>query len=163
MLDRHDILAALKSLFEADTTVLYGKGLLLNHISINLKEFEKAAVNIYEPYKMYMIASEKNKIATGMNKNTDVEFIIEYRIEGLARDPEEAYQNIDDIDERIEHLVDNEMWGGTKLTGHFSDSESSVIDMEHISSNLDIDVDDNNQLNVYCDGSIRVLIDRVAT
>lgn len=158
-LDRIAVCAALESLFEADHQ-LYGATKMINYITDDLVKYENARIAVDKPYKMYLFAGRKDKISTRMGLNTDYSFTVTYRIEGLKSDPQTAAQNIDDIDERIDYLCDNEMWNGLNLSSHFTNSESTILNIELISSDLAVRKDTGG-FKVECEGSIRLEINRI--
>lgn len=158
-LDRTDVCAAIEALLEADSE-LYGASGHLNYITDNIVEFENARVSIDKPYKMYLKAPRRDKIDTRMGNNADYAITVEYRIEGLKSNPQTAIEKIDDIDERIDYLIDNQMWTGNNLSGHFTNSESTIIDMVFEGSEADTRKDEGGW-KVECEGTIRVEINRV--
>lgn len=158
-LDRVAICTAIEGLLEADT-VLYGSDKLINYITDDVVKYENARIGVDRPYKMFLKAPSKEKIATRMGNNADYAIIVEYRVEGLKSNPQTAYQNIDDIDERVDYLCDNEMWTGNNLSSHFTNSECTVIDIVFGGSNCDVSKDEGGW-KVECEGTIRVEINRV--
>lgn len=158
-LDRRDICNAIEALLESDSE-LYGTTGHLNYITDNIVEYDKARVTIDRPYKMFLKAPIREKIATRMGNNADYAIIVEYRIEGLRSNPQTAVDKIDDIDERIDYLIDNEMWTGNNLSSRFTNSESSVTDINTEGSEADVSKDEGGW-KVECEGSIRVEINRI--
>lgn len=158
-LDRVAVCAAIKALFEADST-LYGSGKLINYITADVVKFETARVGVDKSYKMFLKATSREKIAARMGNNADYAITVLYRIEGLQSNPQTAYQNIDDVDERIDYLCDNEMWTGNNLSDHFVNAECTVINIEFQGSDCDVRIDDGG-CKVECEGSIRVEINRI--
>ena len=158
-LDRKDIADAIVALFEADTTVLYGAAMLINNITSNYVQFENAKVNANTPYKMF-IKTNSTELLEGRAQNADYAVTVAYRVEGFQKDPQTAYERLDDIDERIRYLIENEMHGGTYLTSHYSNSETVVIDMEWMSSDDDV-VLENDEWRVHLEGELRISLNRV--
>ena len=158
-LDRTNILNAIESLLESDST-LYGQSALINYISDDIVRYESAKVSVDVPYKMYIKAPRREKVDVRMGNNTDYNIFVEYRIEGLKSNPQTAIENIDDIEDRIEHLCDNEMWTGGNLSTHFSNSESSVINIEWESGTCDMKKDEGGW-KIESEGTIRVEINRI--
>jgi hypothetical protein len=158
-LDRTSVLNAIESMFESDST-LYGSSSLINYISDNIVDYESAKVGIDKPYKMYLKAPRREKVDVRMSNNVDYNIFVEYRIEGLKSNPQTAIEKIDDIEDRIQHLCDNEMWMGNNLGGHFTNAESSVINIEWESGNADTRIDEGG-IKVEAQGTIRVEINRI--
>ena len=158
-LNRNDIVAAIDALFKADTAILYGSGKLLEHISVRYLEFEKAKLTVGQGYKMYLKGNLREKVAARM-QCSDYIVTVESRIEGITVDPETAQQHIDDIDERIDYLIDNQMWTGVNLTPYFSNSESTVINLEWISSSCEPELI-NDQWRVHSEGIMTVEVNRL--
>lgn len=158
-LDRADICNAIESLFESDAT-LFGPTALINYITDKTVDYDRARVSIDKPYKMFLKAPKREKSDVRMGCNVDYVITVEYRIEGLRADPQVAMDKIDDIDDRIEHLCDNEMWTGLNLSGHFSNAECQVTNLEWEGSTADTRKDDGGW-KVESEGTIRVEINRV--
>jgi hypothetical protein len=158
-LDRTDICNAIESLFESDGT-LYGSSALINYITDDIVKFQKATVAVDKPYKMYLHAPRREKVDVRMGNNSDYNIFVEYRIEGLRSNPQTAIENIDDIEDRMQHLCDNEMWTGGNLSQHFTNTESSVINIEWESSSADVRHDEGG-IKVESEGTIRVEINRI--
>ena len=158
-LTRVNICNAIESLFESDTT-LYGPIGYINFITDRFVDFENSRIGIDKPYKMYLKCTRREKIEVRMGKNVDYAFTVLYRIEGLKSNPETAKEQIDIIDERIEHLCDNEMWTGNNLSSHFTNTECTIINIEWEASECDTRKDDGGW-KVECEGSIRIEINRV--
>lgn len=157
--DRINVLTAFKNLFEADTGNLYGRNNLISNISLNIVEFLAAWIDVKTPYKMFLSAPSKESSSVRM-QNEDYIITINYRIEGRSNDEQTAYTRLDDIDERIEYLINNEMWGGTYLTNYLSVSNNSLINTEWQRSDCDI-IQENDVLRVHCEGSFTVEINRL--
>ena len=158
-LDRTSVLNAVEHLFESDST-LYGSSAFINYISDNIVDFENAKVGIDKPYKMYLKAPRRVKVDVRMSNNVDYNIFVEYRIEGLKSNPQTAIEKIDDIEDRIQHLCDNEMWTGGNLSNHFTNTESSVKNIEWESGNADTRIDEGG-IKVEAQGTIRVEINRI--
>lgn len=158
-LDRTDICNAIEHMLESDS-ILYGSSALINYISDNIVDFENAKVGIDKPYKMYLKAPRREKVDVRMSGNVDYNIFVEYRIEGLKSNPQTAIEKIDDIEDRIEHLCDNEMWMGGNLSDHFTNTESSVKNIEWESGNADTRIDEGG-IKVEAQGTIRVEINRI--
>ena len=162
--DRINICNAYKQLFEADASILYGQNKLINSISIKFKEFEQAKIDIGTPYKMYIKAPDKEKQEARM-QNADYIITINYRVEGKTIDPETAIERLDDIDERIDYLVDNQMWGGLYLTDYLNVDGNTLVNTEWISSSVDTVMevtDDGGEVwRIHCEGTITAEINRL--
>lgn len=158
-LDRTDVLAAMEKLFEADST-LYGSSAYINNITDSIVEFEEAKISIDKPYKMYLKAPRREKVDVRMSGNVDYNIFVEYRIEGLKSNPQTAIENIDDIEDRMQHLCDNEMWQGSNLAAYFTNTESTVINIEWESGTAEVRKDDGG-IKVESEGTIRVEINRI--
>lgn len=158
-LDRRDICNAVESLLESDST-LYGSTSLINYISDKVTDYEQARVGVDEPYKMYLKAPRKEKIAVRMGNNVDYASVVEYTIVGLKSNPDTALDQIDDIENRIQHLCDNEMWSGGNLTTHFSNNECTIINIEWEGATADT-VKEDGGWKVQSEGTIRVEINRI--
>ena len=161
-MDRLQCCNAIKALFEADTSVLYGSTKLINYITTDIVKFENAKLGVDQPYKMFLKAPRREKVDVRMSGNVDYNIYVEYRIEGLKANPQTSYTNIDDIDERIEHLCDNEMWEGNNLSSYFTNAEVTIINIEWEGSNADVKKDEGGW-KVESEGTIRVEINRVKT
>lgn len=159
-LTRLDICTALQDLLQDDTDNLYGPSKLINYISVKYVEWEKAKVHIDKPYKMYIKAPRKDKVNVRMGNNADYSIVATYRIEGLASDPQTAYERIDDIDERINYLCDYEMHSGNNLSTHFNNTECTVTNIEWEGSDCDTRKDEGGW-KVECEGTIRIEINRI--
>jgi hypothetical protein len=158
-LDRNTILDALKSLFEADTGILYGATRLIQSVSVRAVEFEKAKIDVTTPYKMYLSCEGRTKVDTRA-QNTDYTFDVKYRIEGMSENPETARGYLDDVDERIEFLVDNQMYLGDRLVPYYVNTLSQVIDMAWVGSECKI-MTENGVVQVESEGSISITINRL--
>ncbi len=158
-LTRRDVCNATESLFESDST-LYGSSSLINYISDKITDYEAAKVGIDKPYKMFLKATKREKIAVRMCGNVDYAYTIEYRIEGLKSNPDTAWDQLDKVDDRVEHLCDNEMWTGTCMSANHSNTESKIINIEWEGSTADIRKDEGGW-KVECEGTIRLEINRI--
>jgi len=158
-LDRTNICAAIEALLEADTT-LYGPSAYINYISDNIVDYENARVGVDKPYKMYIKAPRREKVDVRMCSNVDYNIFVEYRIEGLKSNPQTAIEKIDDIDDRIQHLCDNQMWSGNNLAPYFTNAECTVVNIEWEGSNAYTRKDDGGW-KVDAEGTIRVEINRI--
>ena len=158
-LTRTNICNAIETLLESDNT-LYGSSAYINYITDDIVRFEAAKVGVDKPYKMFLKAPRREKVDVRMGNNVDYNIFVEYRIEGLKSNPQTSYEQLDLIDERIEHDCDNQMWEGTNLSTCFSNSESTVINIEWEGSTCDIRKDEGGY-KVECEGTIRVEINRI--
>lgn len=158
-LDRTDVCNAIETLFESDST-LYGTSALINYITDSIVEFENAKVSIDKPYKMYLKAPRREKVDVRMGNNVDYNIYVEYRIEGLRSNPQTAIENIDDIEDRMQHLCDNEMWSGNNLSAYFTNTESTIINVEWENGTADIRKEEGG-IKVEAEGTIRVEINRI--
>lgn len=158
-ISRTEVCNALEALFEADTT-LYGPVALINNITSNMLLYENARVSIDTPYKMFLNATTRSKIAVRASGNVDYSFTINYRIEGLRSNPQTAKENIDAIDERIEYLCDNEMWSGTNLSSQYTNASCTVLNIEWEESNVNMTSDEGG-IKVECEGSIVIDINYI--
>ncbi|MBU2177663.1 MAG: hypothetical protein KJ556_21435 [Gammaproteobacteria bacterium] len=164
-LDRKNIIDAVKALFIADTGTLYGETKLINSISVKQVEFDKAKIDAKTPYKMFLSTPDREKVETRM-QNADYAFTVRYRVEGLTVDPDEAWQKLDDIDERIDYLCDNQMWSGSNLGSYFTNSLSTINDMEFQASTCDVVREPSEKgttWRVHLEGTIRVEVNRTRT
>ena len=161
--DRRNVCNALKSLFEADTGTLFGQNKLIKSISTKFKEFESAKVDIGTPYKMYIKASLKEKTEARM-QNADYTITVNYRVEGKTVEIETAVDRLDDIDDRIDYLIDNEMWSGDYLTNYLAVTGNTMINSEWVSSDVDSvlePTEGGGVWRVHCEGVITIEINRL--
>jgi len=151
-LTRKDILTAVKSLFEGDSELLS----LVKNFYIDAAEYEKAGVGVDKGYKMFMIASPREKVQD-RSQNNDYRITVYYTIVANKSDPQKGLDNIDKIENRIDYLLSNEMWSGNYLT---SDSDSTVYDIVWESSDAEVRTEEKG-LSVLSEGIIQILINRV--
>lgn len=165
-LDRKNIVDAVQDLFEADTGTLYGETKLINTISVQQTEFDKAKVSSKTPYKMFLACPDREKVETRA-QNADYAFTVRYRVEGYEVDPDVAWQKLDDIDERIDYLCDNQMWSGSNLTSYYTNTVSTILDMEFESSTCDVvreqGAGEGTVWRVHLEGTVRVVVNRTRT
>lgn len=158
-LDRLDISNAILSLLKSDST-LYGQGKLINKISIRWQDYENAKVDRKNPYQLFLKTPTYEKIQARM-QSSDYMITCEYRGEGRTNNAEDAWQWLDDISERIDYLVDNVMWSGDHLTSHYTNTEATLINIEHTISDQDvIDEGSPSAWRAHLDGIITVEIQR---
>ena len=157
--DRKNVVDAIESLFNADTTILYGDAKFINTITTNYTDFINARVTAKTSYKMFLKANSVQLIESRA-QNADYTVNVVYRVEGYMVNPQTAQDHLDDIDERIRYLIENEMHGGTYLSSHFTNSETTVIDMEWLGSDSDVVMEDK-EMRVHCEGNITVSLNRV--
>jgi len=160
-IDCKTIRDAVKDCLQADTTILYGSGKLIPAGDIISKEveFEKAKVDVNSPYKIFL---KCDTIEQGEQraKNKDYSIACQYRVEGLAKDPQTAKDKCDDINERIDFLFSDQMWNGLQMTGFITNSESCVIDID-VSNIVGEAVGQDGAWRVHGEGELLFTINRV--
>lgn len=158
-LTRRDVCNAVEALLEADST-LYGSGALINYITDKITDYDAARVGVDKPYKMFLKAPKREKIAVRMGNNVDYAYTVEYRIEGLQSNPDTALDQIDKVDDRIEHVFDNEMWTGANMSTRYVNTECQIINIEWEGSTADTRKDEGGW-KVECEGTVRLEINRI--
>lgn len=136
-LDRDGISTAVANMLRADST-LYGTttASLLQIIEGDPKKFAKAKVNAKrQRYGLYLWAEDSASVSI-RPQNKDVMFSINMRFEGANLDITAGMTVVEDAYNRAMLLIDKQMWDGQYLTGYYTDSTATVINMESVGSTL---------------------------
>ena len=156
--NRTGVTELITDMLKTDTTVLYGPGKLVQVISFDSSKFEKAKIDINNPYKMYVFVEDKETIEK-RQQFADEMYTLSYRVEGLHSSPDEAKKIIDQIDERISVLIDTEFSTGDLFTTYHEDSSVNIYDCEYDNSDLVVETK-NNKVIAECEGAINVYLYR---
>lgn len=155
-IDKQGIATVVHDMLEADTTVLYGTAKLVQDISTSAAEYVKAKVNNTKPYKLFLVCEDKQTEEV-LPQQAVYRYVVAYRIEGIAVDPETARAQIDDIDARIDALVNAQMHGGLMFTDYYSDTTNRIVDAEYDNSGLVTDMRGERVL-AECSGAITITV-----
>lgn len=162
-LDRTLVLDMISKCFRADTTKLYGQNKLCQHVEVNPVYFEKSAVDIKRPNRIFLRCAPKENFEYRM-QNNDIVYTIDYRIASrYSSDPNKAQQKIDDIDERMAYLIDSQMFTGSMFTDYYDETDTdTVYDVTYDNSSL-VTEERDGVIIAECEGAIRVFVNRLAS
>ena len=159
-LDRRGIARALRDLFRSDTTVLYGDGKLLQLIEDKAALFSKAKVNYNNPNALYLWVDLSDTTEERM-QNTDSSYLCNFRFESIQVNPENAANTIDDSLERINYLINEEMYTGQVLSSYYTDSSAQIINMVPLSSTFEYpESTDGKRMIIEIEGAIEIEVNR---
>ena len=156
VIDKVGIANVLKELFEADTSVLYGSSKLVQTISTSAVDFVQAKVDNNKPYKLFLICEDKQTVEV-LPQTARHRYIVSYRIEGVMITPETARAQIDDIDARIDVLINSQMHTGNMFVPYYSDSTNRIVDAEYDNSGLITDMR-GERIFAECSGAISISV-----
>jgi hypothetical protein len=141
-----------------DTTTLYGNGKLVGKDCIikTNPEFKQAKVDTKNPYKIFLNSDRTENIETRA-WNRDFAITVDYRVEGLANDPNVANSRIDSIISQISAIMNDQNYTGKLFTDYYDSTVYKVLDIE-TSGSISSVVSENNQWRVHGEGTIRVLV-----
>lgn len=155
-LDRLGVSQAVAEMLQADTTVLYGSGKLLQVIDYGIENFEKTKVNTQRPFGMYL-AAEIEDSQEIRSQNEYINYLINIRFAAHQRSLQNAYSAIDNAYERVKYLVNDQMWTGQMMSLYNNDTNAQIFNIEPTGSDLDTPEEtEGNLLRVNIDGAILV-------
>lgn len=159
-LDRDGIAAAFADMLKADTTTLYGASKLVQIIDPNPIRFTKAKINNSKPVGIYLWAEPEDTVDV-RSQNTDEQFIINMRFEGINLDPQNAEKQIDDAYEQVKLLTNTQMWNGQMMTAYYTDSNAQIFNIEPITSTLPPpEPVENQRIVIEIEGAVLVEVNR---
>ncbi len=161
-LDRRGIARALRDLFRNDTDTLYGSGKLLQLIEDKAALFSKAKVNNNNPNALYLWVDLSDTTEERM-QNADTSYLCNFRFESIQVNPENASNTIDDSLERINFLINREMYDGQVLSEYYTDTNAQVINMVSISSTFEPpESTEEKKMTIEIEGAVEIEINRWA-
>lgn len=159
-LDRKGIARAIRDLLRSDTDVLYGKKKLIQYIEDSSVFFAKSRVNNIRPNALFIWVSDSSPSEERM-QNTDYLYTVDLRFESIKVNPEDASNTIDDALERINYLINEEMYTGTVLSDYYTDTSAQVINISPASSIFDYpESTDGKRMIVEIEGAINIEINK---
>lgn len=159
-LDRRGIARALRDLFRADTTTLYGSTKLLQIVEDKAALFAKAKVNNNNPNALFLWVDLVDSTEERM-QNSDYAYICNFRFESIQINPENAANTIDDALEQINYLINQEMYTGTVLSGYYTDTNAIVINMSPSSSTFEFPESlEGKKMIVEIEGALEIEINK---
>ena len=161
-LDRRGIARALRDLFRNDTGTLYGSGNLLQLIEDKAALYSKAKVNNNNPNALYLWVDLSDTTEERM-QNADTSYLCNFRFESIQVNPENAANTIDDSLERINVIINEEMYGGQVLSSYYTDTNAQIINIVSISSTFEPpESRDGKPMVVEIEGAVEIEINRWA-
>lgn len=159
-LNRQGICDAIRDMFMADTSVLYGNGLLLERIVSDPSRFDQAEVEKADPYGLYIWAESSDNADTRM-QNADDSYSIDLRFNATNIKSKNAVDQLDKAYERCKVLLRNEMQNGQYMSSYFSDSNARVLDIDVSGSSLPApERTTDGNLIFTCEAFATILINR---
>lgn len=159
-LDRRGIARALRDLFRADTSILYGSSGLLQIIEDKAALFSKARVSNNFPNALFLWVDLSDTTEERM-QNIDYLYICNFRFESVRIDPESAANIVDDALERINYLLNEEMYTGTVLSGYYSDTSAQIINMAPVSSTFEYpEMTDGRRMIIEIEGAVEIEVNK---
>ena len=152
VIDRSGICDLTRDLLLADTKILYGTDKLVQDIHSDPVKYLNPKVDNRNPFQIFLFCEDKQKVGYGM-QNAIEQYSVSYRIAGIFVDQDAVYDRIDDIDKRINALIDAQMFSGEQFTSFYSDTKTRIIDGAYDNSGLTIELH-SGKVAVECAGAI---------
>jgi len=158
-LNKVGISEVIRDCLKNDRSVLYGRGKLLNYITIDPTEFAKAKVAVNKPYAMY-IWTDPGETTEERASNQFDSYAVGVRVRGKMTKIFTAIKQMDLIWERVKVLLRENMTSGNYLSDYHNDSNAQIYSFKPVSSELPTPEDQDGEFISECNGAIEIHLNR---